>query len=183
MSNTQEESIYIMLSRTNTLLGNMIRAGLGVSYNHCSLSLDESLETIYSFGRKELRNVFLAGFVQESKSNGFFRVHDTSDIVVIRMPVNPQEKERLCEIIADFQADKDLYGYSLLGLIYCYFGIPVKRKNKYFCSQFVTEVLQQAGIEVFDKPATLVRPHDFLDLPSTNYIYRGQIKNYSLNNF
>ena len=96
------------------------------------------------------------------------------------MPVSSQEKERLCEIIADFQADKDRYRYSLLGLIYCYFGIPVKRKNKYFCSQFVTEVLQQAGIEVFEKPASLVRPHDFLDLPSTKYIYRGQIKNYSL---
>lgn len=179
MPNTQEEYIYIMLSKTNTLLGNMIRAGLGVSYNHCSLSLDESLETIYSFGRKELRNVFLAGFVQESKNNGFFRVHNTSDIIVIRMSVSSQEKERLCEIIADFQADKDLYRYSLLGLIYCYLGIPVKRKNKYFCSQFVTEVLQQAGIEVFEKPASLVRPHDFLDLPSTKYIYRGQIKNYS----
>lgn len=179
MPNKQEEYIYIMLSRTNTLLGNMIRAGLGVSYNHCSLSLDESLETIYSFGRKELRNVFLAGFVQESKNNGFFRVHNTSDIIVIRMSVSSQEKERLCEIIADFQASKDLYRYSLLGLVYCYFGIPVKRKNKYFCSQFVTEVLLEAGIQVFDKPATLVRPHDFLDLPSTKFIYTGQIKNYS----
>lgn len=180
MSIKNETYIYIVVSRTNTTLGRLIQRKLGVAYNHCSISLDASLETIYSFGRKELRNIFRAGFVQESKSRGFFKEHNDSGIAVVRISVSVEEYEQIYKILKEFQSQQAQYKYSMLGLLYCYLGIPHKRKDKYFCSQFVAEVLLKAGLTLFKKPETLVRPHDFLSLNIGELIYRGQISNYRL---
>ncbi len=180
MGENRQEYIYIMLSKTNTLLGRAIQRVLGVPYNHCSLALDDSLETIYSFGRKELRNMFVAGFVQESKSNGFFAAHSNSDIILLRLCVSQEEKERICEIISAFQRGEAPSKYSLLGLMYCYWGIPVERENRLFCSQFVAQVLALAGVNVFDRPASLIRPHDFLAIPAAESVYTGKIGQYRI---
>ena len=40
MENINENYVYIMISKTNTVLGTMIQKSLGVSYNHCSITLD-----------------------------------------------------------------------------------------------------------------------------------------------
>lgn len=180
MSEKREKYIYIVVSKTDTALGKVIQRKLGVNYNHCSISLDESLENIYSFGRKELRNMFRAGFVMESKSNGFFKVHSGSDIAVLRIPVAETQWHNVADCVANFEEHKDIYKYNILGLIYCYLGIEVTRKDKYFCSQFVAEILELSGVSLFDKPETLVRPHDFLQLPQGMVIYRGAIGDYHL---
>ncbi len=176
MKTRNQEFVYIMVSKTNTLLGLMIQRLLGVSYNHCSIALDDSLETIYSVGRKEIWNMFAAGFVVESKSSGFFAAHHNSDIVLMRIPVTPSEKQQLRQTIADYQ--RTACKYNLLGLVYCYRGIPKERKNRMFCSQFVAEVLKRAEIDVLGKPSSLVRPHDFLSVPSAESIYIGKIGQY-----
>lgn len=181
MGKKKQEYIYIMVSRTNTMLGKVIQMALGVSYNHCSIALDDSLESIYSFGRKEIGNMFVAGFVQESKNSGFFAVHDKSNIALLRLSVSREEKMRIHEIISEFQQSKEPCKYSLLGLLYCYRGIPVERENKFFCSQFVAQVLQLAGVDVFDKPASLIRPHDFLEIPFAEFVYTGTIGSYGIN--
>ena len=176
MKQKKQEFVYVMVSKTNTLLGMTIQKMLGVRYNHCSIALDDSLETIYSVGRKELRNMFAAGFVVESKSSGFFAAHHRSEIVLLRIPVSREEKQRLGQAIADYR--KTACKYNLLGLVYCYRGIPKERQNRLFCSQFVAEVLKKAEIDVLDKPSSLVRPHDFLSVPAAESIYIGKIGQY-----
>ena len=178
MKEGQKDYIYIVVSRTNTLLGKVIRKKLSVTYNHCSLSLDDSLDCIYSFGRKTLWNMFHAGFVTESKNEGFFKIHSDANVLVIRMEVTSETRVQMIKIIQEFESRKDELQYSALGLVYCTFGIARKRENKYFCSQFVAEVLEKAGLEVFEKPSTLVCPHDFLLVEGTDYVYEGCIGNY-----
>ena len=176
MKTGNQEFIYIMVSKTNTLLGMTIQKMLGVSYNHCSIALDDSLETVYSMGRKELWNMFEAGFVVESKSRGFFAVHHNADIVLLRIPVSRLEKRKIRQAIAEYQ--RTSCKYNLLGLLYCYRGIPVERENRLFCSQFVAQVLQRAEVKVFDKPASLVRPHDFLGVSSAEFVFSGKFGRY-----
>lgn len=176
MTTNSREFIYIMVSKTNTLLGLTIQKLLGVSYNHCSIALDDSLEKVYSVGRKELWNMFAAGFVVESKSSGFFAVHHNSDIVLLRLPVSTEEKRKIRQVIAEYQQTPCRYNF--LGLVYCYRGIPMERENRLFCSQFVAQVLQRADVRLFDKPASLVRPHDFLGISSAEFVYTGKIGQY-----
>ncbi|MEA5137210.1 MAG: hypothetical protein VB035_13835 [Candidatus Fimivivens sp.] len=175
MINNQKH-IYIIISKTNTVLGRLIRHCLGVKYNHCSIALDDSLEQFYSFGRKELYNMFRAGFVTESKNSGFFKEHNNADISVLKVPVTEVQWQRISEEIAIFKSSK--CKYSVLGLLLCYLGIPKKRKHKYFCSQFVAEVLEKANTKLVDKPSPLVKPHDFLGIVHGQLIYKGAIGRY-----
>lgn len=170
-----KKNIYIIVSKTDTPLGKLIRLCLGVKYNHCSIALDESLEQFYSFGRKEIHDLFKAGFVRESKNQGFFKEHNDAYITVLKIPVTDRQWHSIAEEIAMFNKQKDDCKYSFLGLLFCYLGIPKKRKHKYFCSQFVAEVLEHANAKLLDKPPTLVRPHDFLNISQGDVIYKGAI--------
>ncbi|MHC5267875.1 hypothetical protein ACYSNO_01615 [Enterococcus sp. LJL98] len=179
MCSKSKKDVYIVLSSTDTVLGKMIQKKLGVSYNHCSISLDENLERIYSFGRKSYWHMFSAGFVHESKSSGFYKKYQKTRIVVLRISVTKKQWYRIKRRIALFSEDRHRYSYSLIGLIYCDLGMDIKRKNKYFCSQFVTEVLHSSGVTLFKKPETLIKPHDYLKLPQIKIIYRGEIGAYT----
>lgn len=179
MYNQGNKDIYIVLSSTDTVLGKVIQRKLGVSYNHCSISLDENLERIYSFGRKTYWHMFSAGFVHESKSSGFYKRYEKTRIIVLKMAVTKQQWFKINKQISLFTETKDQYSYSLIGLIYCELGMPIKRKNKYFCSQFVTEVLSTSGVSLFEKPETLIRPHDYLKLSQIKVVYRGEIGAYN----
>lgn len=173
-----EEKVYIVLSSTNTLLGKVIQKRLKEEYNHSSISLDTSLSEIYSFGRKVPWNMFFAGFVQESKDYGFYKLFNNSKILVLELNVSKEEKDKIALKIKDFEKNKSKYKYSLLGLILCSINIPLKRKNKYFCSQFVAEILQESGIDLFNKHSTLVKPHDFKKVIGGHVLYEGTINNY-----
>lgn len=177
MSNTKKY-VYIIISKTNTILGKIIRSRLKVSYNHCSISTDISLNNIYSFGRKELHNMFRAGFVTESKNYGFFKLHSNTQITVLRIKATNEQLNHFEKIISRFKRNSEKLKYNILGLFYCYLGLPIKRENKYFCSQFVAEVLQELGIQGLKKPPTLTRPHDFIKLSGIEYIYTGTFENY-----
>ncbi|MFI3230883.1 MAG: hypothetical protein R3Y29_04970 [bacterium] len=182
-SDTQEY-IYIVVSKTDTLLGKVIQRKLDVNYNHCSISLQEDLESFWAFGRKKINNMFCAGFVEESKSRGFFEKFNTSKIAVIKVPVSGEQYKKLIDNIEVFKHQREQYTFNALGLVYCYLGIDRKRKNKYFCAQFVSEVLNSSDINLLDKPDTLVRPHDFLKLVQLEedfeIIYTGEIRNYDV---
>ena len=162
--------IYIIVSKTDTALGRVIQNALGVCYNHCSISLDSSLEESYSFGRNKLHNMFRAGFVCESKNRGCCQEHDTSRIRVMEVPVTEEQWRRIAEEIEEFENHRERYKYSALGLVFCYFGISKERQNKYFCSQFVAELLERADAKLIDKPSSLVRPHDFIVNPRKNHL-------------
>lgn len=178
-----DKYIYIVVSKTNTLLGKVIQRRLDVNYNHCSISLEEDLESFWAFGRKKINNMFCAGFVEESKSRGFFEKFNTSKIAVLKIPVSDDQWNKLSENIEEFKIHREQYTFNALGLVYCYLGIERKRKNKYFCAQFVSEVLNASDIRLLDKPDALVRPHDFLKLEEDEdfeVIYTGEIRHYDV---
>ena len=47
--------VYIVLSRSNTLLAMLIRVFTGKFYNHASIAFEKDLNSFYSFGRKNPR--------------------------------------------------------------------------------------------------------------------------------
>lgn len=178
MSNLCEYNLYIVLSKTDTILGRAIRRYLGVEYNHCSIALDSSLEQLYSFGRKHVYNFVSAGFVVEGKDHGFFKVYRNANISVLKWTVSKEEWDRVKSTIDTFSANKKEYRYNILGLISCSLDIPYARKNQYFCSQFVADVLAQSGVYQFNKDSRLVKPHEFLSITMATPTYTGKIGSY-----
>ena len=69
----------------------------------------------------------------------------------------------------------ELYRFNTLGLILCALHIRWQRRRHYFCSQFVSEVLQKSGALELPKPSTLMHPSDYTELPELRCLYRGTL--------
>ncbi len=172
---TQYKNIFILLTDTGTLLNKMIRLYTKASMNHASISLDGSLQNVYSFGRKYEENPFVGGFVRENMQG---KVFQQSKCSVYKLRVSTGQYEKLKSIIQKFEKNEHQYSYNLLGLFLLPLNMPLERKQAFFCSEFVAFTLSRAGISVTDKPSSLVKPCDFAKSTSLQLVFKGSLKDY-----
>ena len=59
---------------------------------------------------------------------------------------------------------------------------PLKRENHFFCSEFVTTLLNTSGIWTSPKLPELTRPTDLVEIENKNILYKGLVKEFSLAN-
>ena len=69
------KTIYLLLTRSNTLVARAIRALTGDYFTHVSVGVDPALKEFYSFARLHPRTPLPAGFVRESIGGGYFARH------------------------------------------------------------------------------------------------------------
>ena len=169
------KSIYILLTKTNTILSKAIHAAPGNQYTHSALSLDDSFTRLYSFGRKYKYSYLPAGFVQESVNTGLLGDSDDVECAVYELKISNRKYKKLCKILDEMEAEVELYQYNILGLILCLFGVENQRRHYFFCSQFVSYVLMKSGVMEFGKAPSLIRPADFQTMPEANQIFCGKV--------
>lgn len=165
-------SIYVVLTRTNTMISKLIRLGTGHSYNHVSISLDDNLKELYSFGRRGKRNPFNGGFVTESFNRGILSSRNTR-CKVYRILINEEQFKSLKDELGLFKVAEGCYGYNYLGAIMLRLNLTREHKSKYFCSQFVAFVLDRHKVLQFKKNPNLYFPADFEKHNELNLIYEG----------
>src|SRR5699024_9423197 len=130
---------------------------------------------IYSFGRKNPRNPFNGGFVKEDIQGNLFKQARCS---VYCCTVTDDELRKMNDYINRMEAQKALYRYNLIGLFAVAFNRPLRRRNAFFCSQFVATVLLECGIAAFDRPLSLITPYDLQESPSFALVYQGKLADF-----
>ncbi|WP_141501335.1 hypothetical protein [Paenibacillus luteus] len=170
--------IYVLLSDTGTCFTRLIKGFTGAPYNHASLVIDDDLEEVYSFGRKQARNPFIAGFVKEDIYEGTFRHYQNTRCVLLQIEVTAQQRNEVIQLVQEFEKGKNKYRYNLIGLVGVLCNINMGLAHSYFCSQFVAEALRRSGIRHWDRPSTLVTPHDFLMNEPFRVVYEGYLYDY-----
>ena len=75
MTKTENSRIYLLLTRSGTVLSGAISLFTGDSYTHVSLAFDPALESLCSFARRNHAFPLPAGLVQESLDGGYFSRH------------------------------------------------------------------------------------------------------------
>lgn len=158
------KNIYIVLSQTGTIFSRAIRLYTRDPYNHSSISFEEDLSVMYSFGRRTRYNLLNSGFVVENFSRGLFTFFPDAHCCVIEVPVTDREYEAMHSMVRFFCGNQYGFRYNLLGVFAYMAGIQLDRKNHYFCSQFVSHVLNQA--DFWDCNPKFTRPMDFLSIPN-----------------
>lgn len=174
MENEQKQ-IYIVLSQTGTVLSRLLHTITKKEFNHSSISLNPELTRMYSFGRRNAYNPFWAGYVKESPYFGTFKRFPKTNIAVIELQVSAQTYESVAAYLEDLYPRHNQLRYDILGLLAAAFGIHLKRKNYYYCSDFVKEVLVANEIDGARELGEIVHPVDFLGLPNAKVIYRGRL--------
>ncbi|WP_338470575.1 hypothetical protein R4Z10_17580 [Niallia sp. XMNu-256] len=175
-----ERNIYILLTDTGTWFSRMIKIYTKAPYNHASISLDEKLEEMYSFGRKVYYNPLSAGFVKEGVNHGVFFYKKDTKCTVYKLVVSETQYERLTNNIGRFNSLKDQYRYNLLGIMAIVVNKRLIRKNAFTCSQFVASMLVTSGIHHFEKYVELVTPEDITKITRLELVYEGKLRDYSL---
>lgn len=170
--------VYIILSYTGSLPSKIIKKASRVEYSHVSLSLDDELTNMYSFGRKFLYFPWYGGFIQESVHDGLFKRMSMSRIAVYKIPINNNQKNKIEESINIFNDNKDNLYYDYIGLLGMTLGKDMFRDNGFVCSTFVGDVLSQSSYSL-PKPTWLLRPIDFSELNDSELVYEGLALNYS----
>lgn len=165
------------MSQTGTVLSRTIKLVSGKDYNHISISLNDKLEYMYSFGRKSPYNPFIGSFVVEGIDIGtFLRFKDTK-CCIIKLDVTDLQYEMLCSNIYDMIENRDKYKYNVLGLCLAAFNIHASFNNKFYCSEFVKYIMEKSNIDVTMIPS-IAHPTDFMSM-SDDVMYEGLLRDYS----
>lgn len=171
-------NVYIVLSQTRTYPARAIRLYTHEPYAHASIAFDEDLEEMYSFARRGRYNPFNAGFIREYIDKGVFGRYHTTACSIYRLQITQEQYACLRNEINIFNQNKKAYSYNYIGLIGAAFNIPVRSRHRYFCSQFVAYVLEQSGINIFNKNYALIKPRDIRINPALETIYEGRLSLY-----
>lgn len=175
-----DRSVFILLTNTGTLFTKMIKSYTRAPYNHASISFNEELSELYSFGRKQPGNPLNGGFVREDIKTGTFSKYPNTTCVIYELQVSEREVEKMKRVLQLFIKQRNKYLYNILGVIGIALKEPVEFSNSYFCSQFVAEILERSGIKLWDKLPALVTPDDFRQSDRLHLIYEGKLSDYNV---
>lgn len=169
----EERNVYILLTDTGTIFTRMIKFFTKQPLNHASISFDSQLRDVYSFGRKQRVNPFVGGFVSEDIRKGLFL---EAECALYSCSVTEEQYQLMVSKVKEIEEEKDDYKYNFLGLFAVLFNKNLDRDKAYFCSQFVATILDESGIDLhFNKPLSLVTPHDLNNLSSFQVEFQGKL--------
>ncbi len=176
--NNEKQYIYVVLSQTGTILSLLLKWVTKAKFNHASLSTDEKLDEMYSFGRKYPNNIFYGAFVKEHPSFGTFKKFKNTYSRILKIQVTKEQKELVKNTVSEMYSHKKDYKFDILGLFVAGFGKKLKRKNYFYCSEYVRTVLVKCNIIEKDVLPEIIKPIDFLSLTNTEFVYEGNLKEY-----
>lgn len=170
---TTMKTLYIFLTRSGTLLSNLVYSLTGAQYTHISLAFDEDLSTLYSSTRKNGYTMFPAGPSREYLNRGMFLMRENIPCALYALEVTDEAYTRAKRRTQHMMHHGELYRFNSLGLLLCWMHIRWQRRRHYFCSQFVSEVLEKSGAMELPKDSTLMHPNDYAQLPQLKCLYEG----------
>lgn len=170
-----KKKVYIVLTDTGTMFTRLIKLYTKKPYNHASISFDEELTEVYSFGRKLPRNPFIGGFVRENVKCGLFK---NANCKIYSCEITEEQYFKMRNFIQDIEKKQHHYRYNLLGLIGFAFNKPINREHAYFCSEFVATVLQEGEVLESQRSPSLVAPHDLQNVSFFKLTYQGRLTDF-----
>lgn len=169
------KTIYILLTKSDTILSKLVHLVTADAYTHVSVSFDERLETLYSSSRKNGETLFPAGPCTEQLGAGYYRRHAQIPCSLYELRVSEEVYAQAQKEVENIMSREQDYHFNFLGLILCQLNIPFHRKRHFFCSQFVSEILSRSRAVEIPKDTTLMKPSDYTRMPELHFLYQGQV--------
>ena len=176
----KKNPVYVILFSNDTEFGKLIRKTTGQEFSHAAISLDPSLNKMYSFGSVPYsRSLSGDAFVVESLwspgyvTNRYFKVYTIF--------VDDKAFKAIQAKIKYFLDNQLKFKYNTVGLIQYYFNAKetkdysAEKKRSWFCSEFVSYILQHGDKNLIDD--LMLSPGD---LEEKNMIF---VKQYTIDSF
>ena len=139
--------LYLMVSRTETQIGRIIRVFSRYPYNHVSLSIDPTFREWVSFGRFRRDTPFYAGFIRETVERYLYQNEDTP-IRLFRIEISPHKYMKLRQLF-----DRAGYGdtrliYNIFEAVASNFHLRLSIPGAYTCLSFADRILDKRYLTV-----------------------------------
>lgn len=144
-----EYTLYIMISKTDTGVGGIIRKVSGYPYNHVSMTLDPTFRTWVSFARFYQDTPLHGGFLTEPVER-FLAKGKTVDIRIFALPLTAQRYAELQALFSGAGDPDSIYLYNYLELVTLAFGIKFPIRDAYTCLGFANFVMGTDYMDIRD---------------------------------
>jgi len=160
--------LYLMVSRTDTQIGRIIRVFSRYPYNHVSLSIDPTLREWVSFGRFRRDTPLYAGFIRETVERYLSNDGDTP-IRLFRLEISPHKYLRLQQLFARAGYGDTKLIYNLYDAVASSIHLKIPISGAYTCLSFANYVLGSRYMTIRDLCEDL-RPHMIYEGPLSSLV-------------
>ena len=163
----KQKNIYVLLMRMPDTVSKALSLWMRFHYTHVSIGLEEDMEHFYSFGYNGFRIESIDRFNRSDK--GPF------PCALYEIPVSEHTYDRVKQHLMAFVERKENLRFHLFGVALALFRIRHKFEDRYFCSQFVSEVLHDCEILPQRKHSSLFMPRDFAKQKELRLVFQGML--------
>ena len=143
----QTRTISILFTTYTDFISRLVGLMSGFGCTHVSISLDDKDEYFYAFNTKGFRKEYPRKHKNRTANNTCLRLAITeSQYNIIRNRLNK------------FERRKKKYSYDYWGIALALFRLQRKKKEKYFCSSFMAELLSKAKVMQLQRKSTRYLP-------------------------
>ena len=142
-------------------------------YTHAAISLNSEMTCVYGFARRYANNPFCVRFMREDISGGVYARNNGTPCAVYALAVSDIAYSKIKSRIETMFREEQRYRYHYRGVIANCFGKAHRHPRRYFCSEFVSEILIQAGGLHTRKAPCMIRPIDFTQMEQMKLVYSG----------
>ena len=126
------KSIYILLTKPDTIVSKVIGLITRDQYTHVSISFEKELCPLYSFSRKFVWLPLPAGLRTEQLSAPFFS-NEQVPCALYELQVSNEVYDLARRVVEGMMGQAPRYRFSVIGLFTCRLQIPFHRRYCYFC--------------------------------------------------
>ena len=170
--------IYLILTYSGTILSRIIKIYTRDEFAHVSISLDEELNQMYSFGRLNPYNPFIGGFVHEGINIGTFKRFRKTQTAVYSIMISSEQYKKIKETIKLIRECPIAYKFNIIGLFGAGFNIRIHMRHSFYCAEFVKYLLEKARVK--NNLQEIIKPEDFKRLDNIRLEYKGSLCEYSV---
>jgi len=171
--NERKRYIHILLVRYPDTFSKLFRFISRGRYSHVSIGVSGSDGLFYSYVTKGFRKEF-------PRKHPTFKGKEVPCRLYC-LEVSDEVYDVAKGILEDHASHAQDCRYNPFGLFLCLMKIAHKKKNQYFCSQFVSEVLDQLHAVPLAKHSALYLPDDFTKMKGLNLRFAGYLSELSRN--
>ncbi len=169
--------VYIIFTFSGTIPSRIIRRTIRNPFSHVAIALNDHFDIMYSFARKYIHNPFNGGFVFENIEKGLIGKIVSIPCRIYSIEVTEEEYQKVVSILQQFIRKKNRLKYNYIGLLSTFLKVPITPKDSYFCSQFVSTVLNESHLIHLEENPVFISPKALeCYLQKFKIVYEGDLK-------
>ena len=153
--------IFVLLIGGHTMFSDLVKKATHSKYSHAAISLDTSMENIYSFGMSDLERLHGKTSLPGGLTHENIKKYAVgTPVSIFGFFVKQKDYDLIKKNLDWFIENAEKTRYSFQNLLAYLFKIPLVKNTKFICSQFVDRILKLSNIDITGVNSAFIAPSD-----------------------